>query len=384
MAMPVISAADLDALIPLDPETPDTPSTSTAPTTTPIASATSSQSAAAVAAAYQQYQQYHQYYTASYGTQLPAATSQPQSMARQAITNAAAAAGSSALDTSDVATLNDALGSAGVDLRAEEESLQRSHGYQNSYANTGSEDRARKQSARPHFDVAHLSSKMRTIATHHKVAGTGVSEDCVNYLALALRARLQDLVTAMIHAAKHRTSAKFDKPASVYDDGTAAWGIMVRSDVAKQLAALEIADREEEERERELRERREQAIDKVLTAALQGEDIPLEMPTEEQVWQERKRRRKTQEIQQKMTNQTANKAAGVPTRIWMTTAHINKGKAPVAAPTPPLPERKYQAVRPESVPQPDGKTVVSMRDAMFVISRERGHGGGRGAALGWA
>jgi hypothetical protein len=76
-------------------------------------------------------------------------------------------------------------------------------------------------------------------------------------LALALRARLQDLVTAMVFAAQHRTDTQFDYPVSLYENGTPMWSIVVRSDVAKQLAALEKTEREEEMKVR--RERKERA-----------------------------------------------------------------------------------------------------------------------------
>jgi hypothetical protein len=36
-------------------------------------------------------------------------------------------------------------------------------------------------------------------------------------LALALRARLQDLITAMVFAAQHRTDTQFDHPVSLYE-----------------------------------------------------------------------------------------------------------------------------------------------------------------------
>ena len=31
----------------------------------------------------------------------------------------------------------------------------------------------------------------------------------------------------------------------------------------------------------------------------------------------------------------------------------------------------------------DSRRVVTLRDALFVIEKERGHGGGRGSARGW-
>ncbi|KAJ8596337.1 hypothetical protein M405DRAFT_805638, partial [Rhizopogon salebrosus TDB-379] len=53
-------------------------------------------------------------------------------------------------------------------------------------------------------------------------------------LALTLRACLQDLITAMVFAAQHRTDTQFDHPVSLYENGTPMWSIVVRSDVAKQ------------------------------------------------------------------------------------------------------------------------------------------------------
>ncbi|KAF8314651.1 hypothetical protein F5887DRAFT_1042603, partial [Amanita rubescens] len=47
---------------------------------------------------------------------------------------------------------------------------------------------------------------------------TRVPDDAINYLAFALRAHIQDLVTSMITAAQHRTSTQFDRPASLYTD----------------------------------------------------------------------------------------------------------------------------------------------------------------------
>ncbi|KAJ7078486.1 transcription initiation factor TFIID component TAF4 [Mycena epipterygia] len=318
-------------------------------------------------------------------------------------TNAANAANSGALDTADVATLNDALGSAGVDLRAEEESLQRSQDQPQPFRVF--EDRSRKQPARPNFDVAFLASTMRTVAAQHKVSA--IPDDCVNYLALALRARLQDLVTGMIDVARHRTNTQFDRPASLYEDGSATWGILVRSDVAKQLAALEKVEREEETRLRQAREKREQVITAALTAALAGEDQPVEIPADDDDDMDggaRKRRKKaavSEETGRKMANAAASRAAGLTGKYaWLTTSHAGRpqaaGAASAAGATPPPPPpregsgwaRPYKPTKREPSPPPlppdaDQRMPITIRDAMFVIEKERGHGGGRGAARGW-
>ncbi|KAF7325913.1 TAF4 domain-containing protein [Mycena kentingensis (nom. inval.)] len=396
MSVPALSAEILDSLISFDSDAPDNASTSTPAASSEQPSAATVASVAAAAAAFQQMQynqHYQQYYTAapaqstSYGHTQSQGSSSSQSMARQAITNSAAA-GSGSSNT-DVATLNDALGSAGVDLRAEEESLQRSHTVQQqNYASGSFEDRARKQPPRPSFDPTHLHAKMQRVATQHNVAGGGgVSEDCVNYLALALRARLQDLVTAMIGAARHRASAKYDKKPSLYEDGTAAWGVMVRADVEKQLAALEVVDREEEERERELRRRKDAALQLVLAAIVKGEDMELEEPTFEQVVADR-RRAQREAVAQNRANRMVNGLAGIKTFQWLKTALPQTTKPnpyqPVPPPPPPTePPRPYQTPTAGARTASDGKLSVSVRDLIFVVEKERGHGGGRGAARGW-
>ncbi|KAG6899986.1 hypothetical protein C0993_004605, partial [Termitomyces sp. T159_Od127] len=110
---------------------------------------------------------------------------------------------------------------------------------------------------------------MRTIGTQHKIAK--IPDDATNYLALALRARLQDLVAAMITASHHRTDTQFDRPAALYPDASPMWSIVVRSDVAKQLAALERVEREEETKiRRERKERQDMAAAHAAALAAQA------------------------------------------------------------------------------------------------------------------
>jgi len=359
------------------------------------------------------------------------------------------------MDTADIATLNDALGSAGVDLRAEEESLQRSHENHQSYRSY--EDRTRKQPPKPSFDTRFLGPTMRTIGTQHKV--TRVPDESVNYLALALRARLQDLVTAMIAASHHRTDTQFDRPASLYEDGSPMWSIVVRSDVAKQLAALEKIEREEETKIR--KERKERAeMTAAHAAALQAQangmvgnqsmDIGGGGIDDSEGGAKKKRkkdgpgvtaRNMSEDVRKKMSNAVATQAAGLGGKYsWMTAATTStpqqKAKpavttttiatplatatgttlsvATTGAPTttpattsvaasssssatatatatassswarPYVPTKKSSSLAPTQTPvEDDTRTSVTMRDAMFVIEKERGHGGGRGAARGW-
>lgn len=267
---------------------------------------------------------------------------------------------------------------------------------------------------------------MRAIGTQHKVRS--VPEDAVNYLALALRARLQEIVTQMVAAARHRTDTQFDRNVSFYEDGvTPMWGIMIRSDVAKQLAALEKAEREDETRIRkERRERAEAAANLAQNAASAGaEGSPDGMDDGEGGGGKKKRKKEgpgvtarnmSEDVRKKMSNAVASQAAGLGGKYsWMNAANANaatpsKGKAakvetsmPAAGPstatggaatptttTAPASgwSRPYLTTKKSFGPttssgEMDNRTPVTLRDAMFVIEKERGHGGGRGAAKGW-
>ncbi|THU85499.1 hypothetical protein K435DRAFT_685408 [Dendrothele bispora CBS 962.96] len=358
-------------------------------------------------------------------------------------TQASGAAGTGTaggVDTSDLATLNDALGSAGVDLRAEEESLQRTSDHHLTYRSY--EDRTRKQPPKPNFDSRFLGATMRTIGDSHKI--TRIPDDSVNYLALALRARLQELLTSMISAAKHRTDTQFDRPASMYDDGSPMWSILVQKDVAKQLAAIEKVEREEELRiRRERKERADMAAAHaaVLAAQAAGNNAVLSTGDgfDEDGGGARKKRKKegpgvtarnmSEDVRKKMSNAVASQAAGLGGRYsWMTAANaasanttpVKKDKPATTASTPAMTStpigssttmtttaaattstpattttpatsgwaRPYVATKKASptAPEPvedDTRLPITMRDAMFVIRNERGHGGGRGAARGW-
>ena len=293
---------------------------------------------------------------------------------------------------------------------------------------------------------------MRTIGTQHKV--TRIPDESVNYLALALRARLQDLVTAMIAASHHRTDTQFDRPASLHEDGSPMWSIVVRSDVAKQLAALEKIEREEESKIRKERKERAEmtaAHAAVLQAQANGMAASQSMDMgaggmDDSEGGAKKKRKKdgpgvtarnmSEDVRKKMSNAVATQAAGLGGKYsWMTAAHSapqQKAKPVVATMTPAatgtvpsgattglpitpatttapsastsssavataataassswarpyVPTKKSSfAVPTQSSMEEDTRTSVTMRDAMFVIEKERGHGGGRGAARGWA
>jgi hypothetical protein len=264
---------------------------------------------------------------------------------------------------------------------------------------------------------------MRTIGTQHKVGK--IPDDSVNYLALALRTRLQDLITGMIAAANHRTDTQFDRSVSLYKDGTPMWGLLVRSDVAKQLAALEKVEREEETKaRRERKERVEAAASHAAALAAQasgGSAMMTDGNFDDGDGGGAKKKRKkegpgvtarnmSEDVRKKMSNAVASQAAGLGGKYaWMNAANAptSAPKAKQATPaiagsgaaTTPATTTAPAAVNTGSWARPyvstkktataqvaeeDTRTAITLRDAMFVVDKERGHGGGRGAARGWS
>ncbi|KAJ7897363.1 transcription initiation factor TFIID component TAF4 [Mycena olivaceomarginata] len=277
-------------------------------------------------------------------------------------------------------------------------------------------DRSRTQPLNPNFDVEVLKPRLAEIAAHHKLAG-GVPEDTAAYVALALRTRLERLVEQMSVAARYRTDTQFDRPA-LYGEGLPMWSLVVRSDVAKQAALLERIEREEETKVR--RERKERAeMTAAQTAALAaqaagaGGASGMDFDDDEGVKRKKKKdgpgvtaRNMSEDVRKKMSNAVASQAAGIGGKYsWMNAGNAAAAAAkPVKTATPSTPSsttttttntgggwaRAYVPKKTDApttpVPEPveeDTRTAITIRDAQFVIEKERGHGGGRGSGKGW-
>jgi hypothetical protein len=256
---------------------------------------------------------------------------------------------------------------------------------------------------------------MRAVGTKHRIIT--IPEDSVTYTALALRIRLQELIIAMIAASRHRTDTHFDRPASLYPDGTPMWSIVVRSDVAKQLSALEKVEREEEMKvRRERKERLEAAA--AFTAQASGSTSVMQTDgnDDSEGGSPKKKRKKegpgvtarnmSEDVRKRMSNAVATQAAGLGKYAWMNAANA-PSPSPASKPRPATGTVPTSTAPPTNAANPvvtsswarpyvpakravmaaqteeDSRTLVTLRDAMFVIEEERGHGGGRGAALGW-
>lgn len=299
--------------------------------------------------------------------------------------------------------------------KAEEETLQRSFDQYHAYRPY--EDRSHKQPAKPNFDTRFLGPKIREIANKHKV--TKVPEDSVNYLALALRFRLQELVEAMIAASTHRTDAQFERPASFYEDGTPMWSIVVQADVARQLAAIEKVEREEEmkiRRERKERQDAQAAHAAQMAAQVSGTAMAVDGGESEEGPKKKKKkadgpgvtaRNMSEDVRKKMSNAVASQAAGLGTGkyAWMNASAAAPAPKPKAAPStssgnlspatttapaagtgsswarPYVPAKSSQST--SATREDDNRRTVTLKDALFVIEKERGHGGGKGSARGW-
>lgn len=339
---------------------------------------------------------------------------------------------------------------------------------------------------------------MRSIGTNHKVSR--IPEDSVNYVALALRFRLQSLIESMIAAAGHRARAQFDREPGMYEVGgteengeqekTPMWDVLVRRDTRKILEVLERVEREEEMRVR--RERRERT-DAAAAAAIQasqaassptldgpgtsagsaaggGDDTssvaggtvegattggpPAKKPKKKKDGPGVTARNLSEDVQKRLSNAVATQAAGLGRGkyAWMNAGGAAAAAAAAAAASPkPKPATASKstakdnstsaetaaatngangtdagttangttstqstvganasatqttaatssavgstwakpyvpaAVRGNTAPAPgdEDKTFITLRDAMFVIERERGHGAGRGSARAW-
>ncbi|KAH8092494.1 transcription initiation factor TFIID component TAF4 family-domain-containing protein [Cristinia sonorae] len=400
-----------------------------------------------------QYANYHHYAPPQHQQQVvpqtqPTTTSTarpPTTQPTQAMAPSQQQQQSSSIDTADIATLNDALGSAGVDLRAEEETLHRSNDQYHQYRPY--EDRSRKQPTSPAFDNRVLGPMIRAIGTQHKVPT--IREDAITYIALALRYRLQELLEGMIAASAHRTDDQWDGEPGLYEDGSPMWSVLVRSDTAKVLAAMERVEREEEMKVRRERKEKLEAAAQAIQVAQQAATAGMAVDSvgggggggqgggEDADGQPKKKKKKegpgvtarnmSEDVRKKMSNAVASQAAGLSTQkyAWMNAAAAQPAKkatpAPVAASASTTPgagavgggsgtpglspatttapavsassgsgwarpyvsSNKHPSQGGSQKDDGDHRRVVTLRDAMFVVENEKGHGGGRGSARGW-
>ncbi|KAG8884028.1 hypothetical protein FRB98_002635 [Tulasnella sp. 332] len=363
---------------------------------------------------------------------MPPTSNATMALPKQATTPAQPA--SQSLDTSSVAQLTDALGSAGVDIRAEEEALARMAPSQQASALMRQDDRSTKQNF---LDPTVLAIRVKEITSNHAITAT---ENAQTYIALALQSRLSTLITQIISAVDHRLESQFTRPPPLYPlDPNAGngeplpmWSTLVRRDVSKQLQALEKMDREEETRSRRRRKERDQNENTNATnnsgAEGNGSGGNVADDTMEDTEGRKKKKRKvdgpgimaknmSDEVQKKMANMTAHaQLGGIAKKYsWMQPGGgggaVTPTPKPAAATTPTTtttpkpvtatstvastggtggfvrPFVTYKAggiaVAPAEGEDPDERKLT-LADVMFVVGRERGHGAGKGSARVWS
>lgn len=291
----------------------------------------------------------------------------------------------------DVRSLIDAVGNAGVDIEAEHEAILQSNDIlQSRYANSIRQQRAHTQDF---LNNSILRDKIRAAAAPHQLQR--VDEDCLQFLALATQARLRHLVELMIQANYHRCTSSHIVEPTTLPNGTPLYSQEVRTDVDKQIQALEKIEREQETKARRQRvERITQEREQMHL--LQSQQQQQQFLEEDD--QKKKKRKKdlstaknmSDDVQKKLSDQTALRSAGLaPKYSWLTgTSASSTPKGSSNLPKPKFqPQQSNLSIKSSQQktlgPPPHdahlGHGNININDALFALEREKGMGAGRGS-----
>jgi len=322
-----------------------------------------------------------------------------------------------------VAQLTDALGSAGVDIRAEEEAMARDAPSAHvTMANANREDRSRKQNF---LDPVVLNTKIKEITSNHSLTATPEAQ---TYIALALQSRLTSVLKQCITAVDHRIESTYTRPPPLYPldenaiiadpehppEPLPMWSVLVRRDVAKQVAALEKIEREEETKTRRRRRERDENEAAGINGGTGG-DMDIDGGDDEDEGKKKKKKKKegpgvtaknmSDEVRKKMSDMVANDFAGgfAKKYAWMSggagaanSAAAKSAAAAGAGTSTPKPATAAPSTsagggfvrsfvtKPTVTVEPVDERRMTLPDIMFVVTRERGHGAGRGSARTWS
>ncbi|KIM26806.1 hypothetical protein M408DRAFT_330402 [Serendipita vermifera MAFF 305830] len=327
--------------------------------------------------------------------------------------------GNESVDRSTYNQLKDAMAVGGVSLREEEESLHRPRRIPNTY--TGHDRTKTQDFLEPNF----LLELFRTVAKHHKLKG--ITPDVLTLAGLAVQERLRGIVERANAASEHAwktgaggqlhaiagdaTSDAPGEAVSMYADGkTPVFDRNLRRDVGMQLLAIEKIEKAEEMR---VRKERKERVEQARQSGNANQAANAEGDDDDDGPPKKKKKRAdgpgvqaknmSEETKKKLSNNVANAAAGFADKYkWMSSGG--------ARPTPRsgaggaggggaggsgsggvigsawggwggtgrgAKGRGGGKAR-------DKERTVGMRDVLFVVERERGHGAGRGSARGWS
>ncbi|RIB06034.1 transcription initiation factor TFIID component TAF4 family-domain-containing protein [Gigaspora rosea] len=317
-------------------------------------------------------------------------------------------------------TENDVLISSGVDLKAEEINIRREHellAARQSSTLVQYPDRSRSQSFLNHRSLA---AKVNSIALQHKILN--VHPDALAYLALATQERIRELIETMIVAKNHRIHSEHINLPPAPENGLPMYKEVVSLDVRSQLAALEKVEREQERKRQESLAGSSQDTnigDEQTDEMKDSTDASTHQP--KRVKRQKKDRDSTSSSSLKLsneaiatsTNQTALVAAGGLTKSWMLQGVIDKtSQASTITSTngngassgirpqrgrsrsssngrPSLIKRDSLGARGDHILSAahdrrvsrdagDVTPAVTVKDALFVLERDRGGGGQAG------
>ncbi|RIA89385.1 transcription initiation factor TFIID component TAF4 family-domain-containing protein [Glomus cerebriforme] len=315
------------------------------------------------------------------------------------------------------ASYDDVLTFTGVDLKEETDNILRENellGARQSTFTTQLPDRSRTQSF---LDQRNLTNVVASIAMQHKL---GVSPDVMTYLALATQERVRALVESMIAAKNHRIHSEHIHHPSVTGGGGESLPMYketISLDVKSQLLAIEKVEREQERKRKEIRAglKHDNKTEDDDSKDQQADVTPTTAPK-----RHKRQKRDTLPtpaihkltVDTKNTNMTALSAAGGKTKSWMidiqpevpSTSVMNGGDVgtrPSRGRSRSTSNAKnFATVKKGETQQAGGSTTnittnpfgtgqqqpfngpvptITVKDALFVLERDRGGGGGTGS-----
>ncbi|PKI84164.1 hypothetical protein MVES1_002131 [Malassezia vespertilionis] len=166
--------------------------------------------------------------------------------------------------------LMDVMGFSGVDLRAEEVMIQQSSSlWEDASQSAAAVLNGAGSGQGLYLNIYPLSSMVHRIARQY---GLKVDAATLDYLSIATRMRFRNLVESMVRSSRHRTNSSHQRKPVKDANGNPAYHEVLLSNPAKQLAAIEKADRIDEGNWRRLRLEREEAEAAAQEAAIAGEE----------------------------------------------------------------------------------------------------------------
>ncbi|CAG8629761.1 21299_t:CDS:2, partial [Cetraspora pellucida] len=225
-------------------------------------------------------------------------------------------------------TENDVLISSGVDIKAEEINIRREHellAARQASMLVQYPDRSRSQNF---LNQRSLAAKVQSIALQHKIVN--VHPEALAYLALATQERIQELIETMIVAKNHRIHSEHINLPLTSENSLPMYKEVVSLDVRSQLAAIEKVEREQERKRQEslAGSSQDNIGDDQMDDVKDSADAPTHQP--KRVKRQKKESssasslKLTNEAIATSTNQTALVAAGGLTKSWMLQGAIDK------------------------------------------------------------